>query len=277
MSLTSRALWVIDRNLARDLTLGEIAAACGVSRHHLAHAFGDATGQPVMSYVRGRRLSEAASALAAGASNILDLALASGYGSHEAFSRAFRAQFGASPEQVRARAGTEGLALVAPLKLVEPQVATAPTPRFETAGQILAVGLCEPASFAAPEAIAAQWRAFGPQFAAIPDRIGPIPIGVMTTVDEEGGFDYVCAAEVSDLAGAPAGFARLRIPPQRYAVFAHPGHVSTLGGTYRAIWNHWPPGHGRTLAEAPSLERHHPGFDPRTGHGGLDLWIALSG
>jgi AraC family transcriptional regulator len=54
-----------------------------------------------MHYARGRRLSEAARALAAGAPNILEVALAAGYGSHEAFTRAFRRQFGVPPEALR--------------------------------------------------------------------------------------------------------------------------------------------------------------------------------
>ena len=62
------------------LTLDGIAAACGVSRSHLAHAFGTATGLSVMQYERARRLSATAQALAAGARNILSLALEAGYG-----------------------------------------------------------------------------------------------------------------------------------------------------------------------------------------------------
>ena len=69
----------------------------------MAHAFGRATGWSVMRYVRGRRLSEAARTLAAGATDILAVALDAGYGSHEAFTRAFRDQFGRTPESVRAQ------------------------------------------------------------------------------------------------------------------------------------------------------------------------------
>jgi len=67
MSLVNRALFMIERNLHRDLSLGGIAEACGVSRFHLAHAFGEATGVAVMEYVRRRRLTESAYALASGA------------------------------------------------------------------------------------------------------------------------------------------------------------------------------------------------------------------
>jgi AraC family transcriptional regulator len=276
MSLTTRALWVIDRNLARDLTLAEVARSCGVSRHHLAHAFGEATGRSVMTYVRGRRLSEAARALAGGASSILDLALQSGYASHEAFTRAFRARFDTSPEQVRQRASTEGLAMVEPIRGAEVQGPPIPPPRFEAAGEILTMGLRNPCGFDDLEAIPAHWRRFGPFFAGLPDKADAIPLGVMTAIDEDGGFDYVCAAQVTGFGQAPGEFSKLRIPAQAYAVFEHAGHVSGLRETYAAIWNRWLPDSGRTAAYAPSLERHHPSFDPRTGLGGLNVWIPLS-
>ena len=104
MSFPDKALWIIERNSTDALTLDGIAAACGVSRSHLAHAFGTATGMSVMQYVRARRLSTAALALAAGAPDILSIALEAGYGSHEAFTRAFRREFGSPPGEWRSRA-----------------------------------------------------------------------------------------------------------------------------------------------------------------------------
>jgi len=85
-----KALWFIEVHLANELSLADIAAASGVSRYNLLRAFGIATGQSVMRYVRGRRLTEAARHLVAGAPDILTVALGAAYGSHESFTRAFR-------------------------------------------------------------------------------------------------------------------------------------------------------------------------------------------
>jgi AraC-like DNA-binding protein len=101
MNPAQKALWFIESHLANALTLDEIAGVAGISRFHLVRAFAVATGFSVMRYVRARRLSEAARALAGGAPDILNLALDADYGSHEAFTRAFRDHFGVTPEAVR--------------------------------------------------------------------------------------------------------------------------------------------------------------------------------
>jgi AraC family transcriptional regulator len=65
--LAAKALWIMERNSDQALNLNELALACGVSRSHLAHAFGSAVGIPAIAYLRSRRLSRAAEVLAAGA------------------------------------------------------------------------------------------------------------------------------------------------------------------------------------------------------------------
>ena len=273
--LTSKAVWIIERNLARSLSLAELAEACGVSPFHLAHAFGEATGQSVMRYVRGRRLSEAAKALADGARDILELALGSGYGSHEAFSRAFRNQFGITPEAVRRQGSAATLDLVPAFDMAdegEPDVASA---RIEIAGPMHFVGISGRYAFSAIEGIPAQWQRFMPAFRDIPDKCEPIPVGISLAIDQDGDFEYLCAAQVSQPPAALHKFVRLSVPEQRYAVFQHRDHVVTIRSTYAAIWNHWLPATGGTACEAPILEQHNPTFDPMTGLGGLEIWVPV--
>ncbi len=66
------------------------------------------------------------------------------------------------------------------------------------------------------------------------------------------------------------------VPPARYAVFTHDGHVTGLQRTCSAIWNDWFPERGAEPAEAPAFERHNDGFDPRTGNGGVTIWIPVA-
>eukprot|EP01035_Chromulina_nebulosa_P056324 gene56323-77197_t len=97
------------------MSLDGIAGRAGVTPAHMTRAFASATGHTLMRYQRARRLSEAARMLALGVPDILSLALEAGYGSHEAFTRAFREHFGTTPESVRDARSHQNLALTEPL------------------------------------------------------------------------------------------------------------------------------------------------------------------
>ena len=276
MSLPDKALWIIERNSTQPLTLDGIAAACGVSRSHLAHAFGTATGLSVMQYVRARRLSVAARALAAGAPDILAIALEAGYGSHEAFTRAFRERFQQTPESVRDLRSVDGLPLVGPLVLRPHANARLDPLRVVHAQMVRVVGLAERCSFDTTIVIPGQWQRFMDYHDAIPYKSKQIPIGVSFSADDDGQFLYMCGAEVRRFGERSNDLLHLEIPPRLYAVFEHRGHVSTIYETYRGIWSEAMPASGRTVADAPVIERHNPTFNPRTGEGGLTLWIPLA-
>src|SRR5450755_2707785 len=140
MSAIGKAIWFIETHFAGDISLDDIARSAGVSRYYLARAFSLATGRSVMSYVRGRRLTEAARSLSRGAPDILSVALDAGYGSHEAFTRAFRDQFGVTPEVVCLRGHLENLELVGPIKMNETQTVALDEPRRETGSPLRIVG-----------------------------------------------------------------------------------------------------------------------------------------
>ena len=275
MSVTRKALFVIERNHNCDLTLDEIATACGVTKYHLAHAFGQTTNLSVMQFTRGRRLTEAARALARGAPDILDLALQSGYSSHEAFTRAFRQQFGVAPESVRSTGSLDGLTVVEPMSAPSRGAVEVNSPRLADGPEIQAVGLQAHYSYDAISGIPGQWQRFMTLAPGIWHRRPGIPIGVASNVDADGGFDYICAAEVSAFSNLPPDCVRVSIPPHRYAIFEHRDHISAIQQTYAAIWDEWLPAHQVASADAPSIERHKETFDPRTGDGGVDIWIPV--
>src|SRR5476649_2243755 len=143
MNPAQKALWFIEGHLASELTLDQIAGVAGVSRFHMVRAFAAATGLSVMRYVRARRLSEAARALAGGAPDILTLALDADYGSHEAFTRAFRDHFGVTPEAVRASTCLDGIKLQEPILMDSTLTDNLQGPRFETSTPLLVAGLGE--------------------------------------------------------------------------------------------------------------------------------------
>ena len=276
MNPAQKALWFIESHLADALTLDEIAGVGGISRFHMVRAFGAATGLSVMRYVRARRLSEAARALANGAPDILTLALDADYGSHEAFTRAFRDHFGVTPEAVRASTCLDHIKLQEPILMDSTLTDNLQAPRFQTGKPLLVAGIGERYTCETSAAIPGQWRRFHQSVANFPGRIGPVAYGVCCNADDAGNFDYIAGVEVADFSDLPREFSRVRIPEAKYAVFTHSDHISTIRRTVNTIWNHWLPASGLKAADAPSFERYDENFDPLTGNGGLEIWIPVA-
>ncbi|GGA60723.1 AraC family transcriptional regulator [Edaphobacter acidisoli] len=275
MYLAGKALWFIESHYGSPITLDDIAAHSGVSRFHMARAFESATGQSVMRYVRSRRLTEAARALANGAPDILSVALDAGYNSHEAFTRAFCQQFGLTPQVVRVQKNLNDLNLTEPLNMNNAPTITVEPTRFELSLPMLIAGLGDRFTVENHSGIPSLWQRFGPHIGHVPGQVGGKAYGIVHNFDEDGNFDYIAGVEVSDFNRIPSDFQRIRIPEQRYAVFTHRDHVSTIGQTCSAIWNSWLPQSGHQVADAPTIELYGEDFNPATGTGLIEVWFPV--
>jgi AraC family transcriptional regulator len=87
----------IDEPLNREL-LAEVA---GFSVPHFHRIFTAYEGENIAGYVRRVRMERAGRKLRMGAVDITEVALAAGYDTHAAFSKAFKQQFGLSPSEFR--------------------------------------------------------------------------------------------------------------------------------------------------------------------------------
>ena len=270
----ARAVWFIEVHLADDLSLDSIAEAARVTRFHLSRAFGLAMGCSVMRYVRARRLTEAARVLAGGAPDILTVALDAGYGSHEAFTRAFRDQFGQTPEAVRARGRVESLSLMESITMSGEQTQPIAEPRIEQGKAMLIAGLQDHFAFEELGGLPALWQRVRPMLGHIDGQAEAVAYGVCFNTNDTG-FDYIAGVEVAAGTRVAADLASLSMAPQRYAVFTHIGHVSAVRGTFMAIFNDWLPQSGYRSADAAVFERYDQRFDPRTGMGGFEIWVPI--
>ena len=96
----------IERNLDQRIDGAELARIAATSEYHLRRLFSALAGMPLSEYVRRRRLTVAGAEVLAGKHTLLDIAVRYGYGSGEAFARAFRAMHGVGPGEAR-RTGAE--------------------------------------------------------------------------------------------------------------------------------------------------------------------------
>jgi AraC family transcriptional regulator len=99
-------------HLHEPLDRETLAAVAGFSIPHFHRVFTAQIGESAISYIRRLRLERAGRKLRMGAVDITEVALAAGYDTHAAFSKAFKQQFGLSPREFRqlgCRAATQRL------------------------------------------------------------------------------------------------------------------------------------------------------------------------
>ncbi|MBL1075781.1 AraC family transcriptional regulator [Nocardia sp. 2] len=101
----NRLVDLVEQHLTEELDLGVLARDLGTTEYHLRRMFSSLAGMPLSEYLRRRRMTVAAAEVIRAEYDLLTIAVRHGYGSAEAFGRAFRAVHGATPGDVRRDGG----------------------------------------------------------------------------------------------------------------------------------------------------------------------------
>lgn len=274
MGPVQKALWYVETHFQSAVTLEGVAAACCISPYHLTRVFASSMGVSLMKYARRRRLTEAAKAIANGAPDILTVALDYGYGSHEAFSRAFKEEFTATPESVRT-SGTNHLLLTEAILMTATPAPKLADPQIEMLSFEHLVGIVERHECESPSGIPKQWQRFAPYLGNIPGQVGKVAYGVCYNFGEDGKFDYVTCVEAKRDMSIPFGLVGLDLPEHKYAVFRHDGHIAEIRAVIAGIWNNALPKSGYESGEGPMIERYGEQFDAGTGTGGFNICVPV--
>jgi AraC family transcriptional regulator len=105
ISALNRLVDLVEERLGEEPDLAGLARTVGTTEYHLRRMFSSLAGMPLSEYVRRRRMTVAAADVVGGRDDLLSIAVRHGYGSSEAFGRAFRAVHGAGPGQARRDGG----------------------------------------------------------------------------------------------------------------------------------------------------------------------------
>lgn len=259
----NRVVEYVDQHLDDDLDVGELARSLGTTEYHVRRMFSALAGIPLSEYVRRRRMTVAAADLREDL-DLLDVAVRYGYGSTEAFNRAFRSVHGVSPATVRRDGG--------PLR-TQPQLRFRLTvegsspmdtritdrPAFRLIGHAARVPLIH-------EGVNPHIQA---HIAAIPAsehvRLKELsdtePAGLLQVMDEVDA-DYVEGTEltylhgvaVADDAPAPDDLDAIAVPAGTWAVFRTSGdYPGALQETWAATATDWFPSNPWRLRPGPSI------------------------
>lgn len=277
------AVEFIEKNLDAAPRIDEIARASGLSRAHFQRVFRAIVGESVGVYARRRRLSRSVDALLSTRRRILDVALEAGFDSQEAYTRAFREQFGIPPGRFRARGQrAPGLALprLTRARIEASRRLSDDRPRIverEAAGfagittRFVSVLSDDTDS---ERSIPALWTRFLASWA----RRGITNVdayGLCTPVDEDersrcDEFEYTAAVRECDLPCAFDDLERRAIPAATYAVFDHDAPATELPATIFHILTQWLPNSDFTYAPGIELERH-----PFRREAAIEYWLPI--
>jgi AraC family transcriptional regulator len=97
----NEALRRIEDNLDGEIDVAALARVAQTSEYHFRRMFSTLAGLPLSEYVRRRRLTQATAEILDGDAGVLEVAIKYGYGSADAFTRAFKAMHGMTPSEAR--------------------------------------------------------------------------------------------------------------------------------------------------------------------------------
>ena len=101
MNWILRVAEFIEQNLRSEISIEDLAIVSGYSVRHFQRSFKEASGDSVMEYVRGRRLTAAMQELALTDKPIIDIAIDYQFESQHSFTRAFQSRFMFPPRRFR--------------------------------------------------------------------------------------------------------------------------------------------------------------------------------
>jgi AraC family transcriptional regulator len=244
--------------------------------------FSSLAGMPLSEYVRRRRMSLAAADLVTGGDDLLGIAVRYGYGSTEAFGRAFRAVHGSSPAEVRRDGG--------PLR-TQPQVRFHLTVQGGEPMDTRIVDLPGVRLVGHARRVRLVHEGVNPQIAehvaAIPAeetaRLKALndtePRGVLAVSDDLDP-DRVEGTELSYLHGVatsadPGGLDAIEVPAGSWAVFRTEGpHPSALQETWAATATDWFPSQPWRLRPGPEIVAML-AYDPDAATATCELWLPV--
>lgn len=91
----------IDEHLDEGLSIEDVAARAGYSRWHLQRAFKEKKGITLASFIRNRRLEQAAQSLVTSSKSIMAISMDLGFSSQQCFQRVFKKHFNITPRDYR--------------------------------------------------------------------------------------------------------------------------------------------------------------------------------
>ncbi|SCG39667.1 AraC family transcriptional regulator [Micromonospora halophytica] len=278
----NEAMAHVECHLDQRIDVAELARIALTSEYHFRRMFSALAGMPLSEYVRRRRLTIAAAEVTAGERTLLDIAVRHGYGSTEAFNRAFRAMHGVGPGEARRTGAVLRSQQRLSFRLVvegsgSMRYHVVEKPEFRLVGRRARVPLVHEGM---NPAIVAFVRSIAPETVARIEALSDQePAGIVHASDklgddrEEGAeLDYWYAVVTG--AEVPEGLEQVTVPAGTWAVFETSGEFpAAVQHLWRDVFTQWFPANPYRSRPGPEISRTRLSADGTQAD--AELWIPV--
>ncbi len=242
VSLIESTIDMIEENMLHPLNLDELSRQIGISKYHLERLFKSLCSKPLISYIRGRRLSLSLHDLIHSRMNIIDIAMKYQFEYEQSYIRAFQNQFGITPARYRRsrtelpieqKLDTKTLTAIDQGFVIQPRMVM--KPHFYIQGIKEEIFHDENLAKATTNKVAELFR---DQFLVqVPGRIHEdIYLAVIKYLPNPMiSNDYIPCVETVVLNKPEAPFVAMELPAQEYAVFRYVGLHAPTQLDYRTL------------------------------------------
>ncbi|TXK74088.1 effector binding domain-containing protein [Paenibacillus sp. N3.4] len=259
-----QAIEYIESQLQEETSITDIASKAYFSAFHFQRVFQAISGFTVQTYIRKRRLSEAAILLENTEQSVLEIAVAFQYQSQEAFTRAFENCFGLTPG--RYRRNPSSVTKQAKIRFLDLQtrrigdvdmkkptiIQVDPIPII---GRAYETNLNNDKHF---EEIPGFYHDFGvtESYLRIPGQRTPgMSYGIACNFEASGAFTFIVGEEVHKQANElEQGFINFEIPSGKYAEFVAHGPHGLVQDTRNYIYGTWLANANYERTDGPDFE-----------------------
>lgn len=243
----------IDKHPDNVFTLEQLSSVANFSKYHFHRQFSEYTGISVFRYVQLARLKRASYRLAFNKDEkIIDIALETGFESHESFSRAFKSTFGQTPSAFRKKPAwkpwnerykfpNRERKLMMEVRIVDFEQTKVATLKHRGAPELINDTV----------KIFIDWRkASGLSPFKSSKTFGIAYDDPNTTKPEEFRFD-ICGSVTQDVPENIYGIETSVIPAGRCALLRHLGAHDRIGQSAYYLYRDWLPDSGESLRDFP--------------------------
>lgn len=277
----NNAMEYVETHLSEAIDYDQVARIACCSTYHFQRMFSFITNVTLAEYIRRRRLTLAAFELQNTGVKVIDIAWKYGYESPEAFSRAFKKMHGVAPMSAR----DKGVSLKAYPRL---------SFHISIRGDVEMNYKIEEKQSFVMFGVSTLVNADGENpFIEIPEFWGKcISDGTVNRIRAAAGlgehgqihavlynnqgekFSYMIGCFLPQ-SGLLAGFEKLQIPSQTYAIFStgiNPNGQNDIHGLWKRIWGEWFPCSNYEFANGPEFEMT---YDRGNNMYEMEVWIPV--